>query len=194
MISRLPASRIRQHLGQSRQRTRDGRRITGLRRTGQHWHHHSAERHHRLRLARARRERHHDYPYRCQLLLRHDDHAGTLQLGSSGALGSGAVTVDGGTLDINSISATVAGLTLASGSVIGTTGVLKSNSTYEVESGAISADLGGSVGLSVPTGGPAGSVTLSGANTYTGGILVGQGTLTLASNGAAGLASLIQVA
>ncbi len=119
--------------------------------------------------------------------------SGTLQLGSSIALGSGTVTVDGGTLDINSISPTVAGLALEGGSVIGTTGVLTSTSTYQLESGSISADLSGSMGLSVPSNGPAGTVTLSGANNYTGGIYVGQGTLTLASDTATGGTSGITV-
>ena len=76
------------------------------------------------------------------------------------------VTVNGGgTLDINAQDVGVEGLTLDSGSVIGT-GVLTATSPYLVESGSISAILSGAnVGLQKTT---SGTVTLSVANTYTG--------------------------
>ena len=109
--------------------------------------------------------------------------AGTLQPGSSTALGTGIVTVNGGTLSINSLTLQVAGLTLAGGSVTGTTGVLMSSSTYQVQSGSISAILGGSVGLDMTTDG---TVTLSGVDTYSGGTTISQGTLQLESSFALG--------
>jgi fibronectin-binding autotransporter adhesin len=104
---------------------------------------------------------------------------GTLQLGSSTGLGTGSVNVNGGTLNISSFGESVAGLTLSGGSVIGTTGVLTSTSTYQVQSGSISAILGGSVGLNETT---SGSVSLSGVNTYTGATTISAGTLSVASD------------
>ncbi len=104
---------------------------------------------------------------------------GTLQLGSSTALGAGDVTVNGGTLDINSFSETVPGLTLEFGSVIGTTGVLESTSAYQVQDGSIGAILGGSDGLDMTTNG---EVTLSGANTYSGVTTISGGELFVSSD------------
>ena len=68
--------------------------------------------------------------------------AGTLQEGASNVLAdSGPVTVNGGTLAMGSSSDTVGAVTLVSGSITGTTGVL-SGSSYAVQSGTISRDPG----------------------------------------------------
>ena len=106
---------------------------------------------------------------------------GTVRLGGTGGdqiFDGTGVTVNGGTFDLNSLSETVASLTLAGGSVTGAPGVLTSTSTYQVESGSISAILGGSVGLNMTTNG---MVILSGANTYTGGTSLQSGTLELSN-------------
>ena len=120
--------------------------------------------------------------------------AGTLQMGSPTALGSSPatptnVTVNGGTLDINMFSETVAELTLVSGSVVGTSGVLTATSDFLVESGEISAILaaGIDVELSKTT---SGTVTLSGANTYSGGTMISAGTLQVGSYDALGTGSV----
>ncbi len=103
---------------------------------------------------------------------------GILRLDANNVLAdAGAVTVSGGTLDINSRTDTVGSFTLTSGNVTGTTGVLTASS-YAVQSGTISAALGGT-GTLTKTG--AGTLTLSGAraNTYTGLTTVSAGTLSL---------------
>jgi fibronectin-binding autotransporter adhesin len=111
--------------------------------------------------------------------------AGTLAYGANNALASGAVTVSGGILDIATFSGTVGAVTLSSGSITGTTGVLTGTS-YAVESGTISAILGGaSVGLTKTTGD---TVTLSGTNTYTGGTTINEGVLSVANIGNGGVA------
>lgn len=103
--------------------------------------------------------------------------AGTLALSGSGALSnSSSVIVTGGTFDIGSVSDTVAGVQLASGSITGTSGVLTSSSTYDVRSGDVSAILGGTVGLTKTT---TGTVTLTGANNYTGLSAVSAGILNI---------------
>ncbi len=107
-----------------------------------------------------------------------DVRAGTLAYGANNALSSGPVQVSGGTLDIGGYSDTVGAVTLVSGSIAGTTGVL-TGSSYEVQSGAVSAILGGSGALAKTTGG---TVILSGANTYAGGTTVSGGILLIASD------------
>lgn len=113
---------------------------------------------------------------------------GTLAYGSDNALGSGGITIDGGTLDIGSYSDTVGAVTLVSGNISGTTGVLTGTS-YAVENGTISASLGGTGSMTKTTGG---TVNLSGTNTFTGGTTVTNGYLTL--NGGNALADNGEVA
>ncbi|WP_445369825.1 autotransporter-associated beta strand repeat-containing protein [Methylomonas sp. BW4-1] len=115
--------------------------------------------------------------------------AGTLALGAGDVLANtSSLVVNGGTFDLGANSDTVAGVQLLSGSITGS-GTLTSNSTFDVQSGTVSAVLGGSVGLTKTT---AGTVTLSGTNTYTGNTLVSAGTLALgASDVLANTSSLI---
>ncbi|MBM4018934.1 MAG: hypothetical protein FJ288_11500, partial [Planctomycetes bacterium] len=105
---------------------------------------------------------------------------GTLALGASDVLADASnVSVDGGTLAIGAFDDTVGAVTLNAGSITGTTGTL-SGASYDVRSGAVSAKLGGAgVALTKTT---AGTVTLSGANTYTGGTNVNLGTLALGAS------------
>lgn len=106
--------------------------------------------------------------------------AGTLAYGANNALSSGAVTVNGGTLAIGNFTDTVGAVTLTSGAITGGAGVL-TGTAYAVQAGTISAILGGAGALTKTT---AGTVTLSGANTYTGATTVSAGTLQLGAAGA----------
>ena len=106
--------------------------------------------------------------------------AGTLAYGVNNALATGGITVSGGTLNIGSFSDSVGAVTLVSGNINGTTGVL-SGTTYAVQSGSISAILGGAGALTKTT---AGTVTLSGNNTFTGLTTISAGTLAYGVNNA----------
>ena len=118
--------------GQLRQRTI----IAGD--TAQLWRHHRQQRRRHWHTGRVRRRRHARTTGSNTYSLGTTIYDGAaLSLGSGNALGPGPVTVyDGGTLNINSQSETVAGLTLADGFVDGP-GVLTSTSTYQVQSGSI---------------------------------------------------------
>ena len=107
--------------------------------------------------------------------------AGTLAPGPAGSIASAStLTVDGATavFDLGaSHSATVATVTLANGgSIIGSgTSALTSTGTFEMQIGSVRAILAGAgIALNKTT---VGTVTLSGANTYTGATTVLAGTL-----------------
>ncbi len=106
--------------------------------------------------------------------------AGTLRYGITNALSSGAVTVNGGTLDLVNFTDTVGAVTLTSGTITSTSGVLTGTS-YAVQSGTISGILGGAVALTKTT---AGTVILSSVNSYTGLTTVSAGTLQYGVNNA----------
>ena len=115
--------------------------------------------------------------------------AGTLQLNGNDRLSnSGTLTISGGTFDLQTFTDTVAGVTLSSGSIIGTgTGAL-TGSSYALQSGSVSAILAGTGALTKST---SGTVTLSGANTYTGGTSISGGILAVTSSGALGSSGTI---
>ena len=107
--------------------------------------------------------------------------AGTLALGAANRLAdSGAVTVNAGSFDLGGFSDTVGAVTLAGGSIANGT---LTGSSYDLRGGNVSAQLAGS-GVLTKTG--AGTVTLSGANTYTGGTTVSAGTLQVGNGGTSG--------
>ena len=105
--------------------------------------------------------------------------AGTVTYGVNDAIAAGAVTINGGTLNIAGFSDTVGVVTLSSGSITGTGGTLTSTSNFILNGAgpvSASAKLGGAVGL-VKSGNS--TATLTGINTYTGDTTVEEGTLSI---------------
>ncbi|HSU52750.1 MAG TPA: autotransporter-associated beta strand repeat-containing protein, partial [Candidatus Dormibacteraeota bacterium] len=88
---------------------------------------------------------------------------------------SSTVNITGGTLAMNTFNDTVGPVILAGGSITGSGGIL-SGSSYDAQSGSVSAILGGGAALTKSTGG---TVTLTGANTYSGNTLINVGSLAL---------------
>ena len=104
--------------------------------------------------------------------------AGTLNVGNLAALGSGTVNVNGGTLNIGALGSTgVGAVTLTSGSITGTGSIAAAS--YTVQAGTASAGLAGA-GI-VLTKTTAGTVVLSGANTYSGQTSIKSGVLSVSS-------------
>jgi autotransporter-associated beta strand protein len=101
--------------------------------------------------------------------------AGTLQISGTGTLGAttGTLGVSGGTLDLGATTQTTGALTLTGGTI--QNGTLDASS-FGVQAGTVSAILGGAGALTKTT---AGTVTLSGVNTYTGATTINGGTLEL---------------
>ena len=96
-------------------------------------------------------------------------------MGTGGNQISGAVTVSGGTFDMNGKDETVTGLALTGSSITGgAASELTSTSAFDMQSGSADVVLAGGVGLAKTTGG---TVTLSQASTYTGATTVSAGTL-----------------
>jgi fibronectin-binding autotransporter adhesin len=100
--------------------------------------------------------------------------AGTLALGVTNALAAGSLTVNGGILDIAGFNDSLGLVTLTSGTIQGTTGVL-SGTAFTVSSGLASAILSGTNLTKTTTG----TVTLTGANTYTGTTGITAGVLNI---------------
>ena len=108
--------------------------------------------------------------------------AGTLRLSGNGALGTGAISISGGELDLGakSLTNTISAFT---GGVLSNGTLTANGGNFNVSAGTITAVLAGSNGL---TKSAAGTVVLSAANTYSGGTTVSAGTLRLSGNGTLG--------
>ena len=120
--------------------------------------------------------------------------AGVLQVGNAAALGTGNLAVNGGTLDMAGVGATVASLSGASGVVTnnaaGTLATLSVNqSAGTVFNGAIN-DGAGQAGL-YKTG--PGTLTLNNTNAYSGPTTVGQGLLYAGVAGALSTSSAFTI-
>ena len=114
--------------------------------------------------------------------------SGTLSLGNSDRINDASLLiVNGGVFGMAARNETVAGVTLAGGTITSTTGTLVSLSDYNFQNGTISAVMNGTVALNKTT---AGNVTLSGANIYSGGTTVTQGTLALSGSGSLGMGGI----
>ncbi len=115
---------------------------------------------------------------------------GTLQLGGPTALGTGGLAVTSGTVDLAGNSPTIASLAGGNAGVIenvssAANSVLTvAQSTSTRFSGSISNGPSGSVALVLASSNGAGTLTLAGANNYSGGTTVSGGSLVLASRGA----------
>jgi len=121
--------------------------------------------------------------------------AGILRSATDHSIGNGDLTLNGGTLDLQSFSDTVAALTLNSGNITGTSGLLTATS-YSLTTGTISARIGGaSATLNKPGGLYTNNATLSGSNTYGGVTTLGtnSGSLILAHDSALGNTPSIDV-
>ncbi len=108
----------------------------------------------------------------------------TLEYGANNVLATGAVTVNGGILDIKTFSDAVGTVTLVDGEINGTTGVL-TGSSYAVQDGIITAILAGTGGLTKTT---TGTVTLSAVNTFTGAVTITGGILSVSTIADGGVA------
>ena len=100
--------------------------------------------------------------------------SGTLIAAKTNALGSGPLTLSGGTLDIGAFNQNVSSFSLLGGTLSATSGSLSSSSAFQIQAGNITSRLGGSGGLVKTT---AGVATLTSPNTYTGGTWITGGTL-----------------
>jgi autotransporter-associated beta strand protein len=109
---------------------------------------------------------------------------GTLKANAAGTLGTntGSLTVNGGTLNLNSASHTVGAVTVTGGTL--SSGTL-TGSSYNGQAGAVSAVLAGSAGLTKTT---SGTFTLSGANTYSGITTISGGLLQISADNNLGAA------
>ena len=112
---------------------------------------------------------------------------GALALGANSAIptANNVAVIGTGTLEMATFNNTVNGVSLQSGTIRGSTGVLTSSTAYDLRSGTINftgvGGLAGSVGLTKTTGG---TVTISGAtslNTFSGAVNVNGGTLAFST-------------
>ncbi len=108
--------------------------------------------------------------------------AGVLSWGINDALSTGALTVTGGTANLATFTDTVGAVTLTSGSITSSTGVLTGTS-YPFTSGTVSAILAGAIPITKTT---AGTVTLSGVNTFSGATNINAGVLRATTSRALG--------
>ena len=112
-----------------------------------------------------------------------------VKLGNASALGSGILTMAGGTLDLNNLGLTVGALAGNSGTILnGAVG--NATLTFNVASG-VSASSGASIvdgtgTVAVVKGGATGSLTLTGVNGYSGGTTISGGTLGINADAALG--------
>jgi fibronectin-binding autotransporter adhesin len=108
---------------------------------------------------------------------------GVLKLigGNNRLAGTGAITVDGGTLDLGGYSQETSGNVSVQGGIVQNGTLRKSGGNFDVQAGTVSSALvnGASAAGLVKSG--SGIATLSGVNTYTGGTNISEGVLSVSS-------------
>ncbi len=114
---------------------------------------------------------------------------GTLSIASGAAISTSAALAVDGSLDFNGATVSVASLTGAASGVVTLNGTAL---TLGAGSFAGTIEDGASVGSLVKTG--AGLLALTGANTYTGGTVIGGGALGIASEAALGASGALTLA
>lgn len=102
--------------------------------------------------------------------------SGTVTVAKNNALGTGPLTLNGGVLNLGAYTLSVSSISLAGGTINSSSGGITSSSDYQLQSGTVSTSLGGAGGLIKTT---SGTVTLTAANTYSGGTQIRAGRLTV---------------
>jgi len=107
--------------------------------------------------------------------------SGTLQAGNSNALGTGAVVINAGTLDLHGNSLAFGALSGSSGTLITNTvgGTSTLTSTAASGTSTYAGNIVDGVGAVAINKAGAGTLTLSGSNSYSGGTTVSNGTLQI---------------
>ena len=118
--------------------------------------------------------------------------AGTLRMGNAAALGTGSVTLGGGTLDINGLTTNDIGSLSGSGTITnngGSAAVLQVEQTAAGVFSGMLQDGSNTLALTLDTG-SSNTLTLSGANTFSGGTTIAAGTLQMGNVAALGTGSV----
>jgi autotransporter-associated beta strand protein len=105
--------------------------------------------------------------------------SGSLQLGDPGSLGSGALAVNGGTLDLAGYSVKVASLSGAAGTITDSTGLLSILTTTQTTTTTFGGSLQDGFSPTALVLSGSGKLFLTGTNTYTGGTTIASGTLVV---------------
>jgi autotransporter-associated beta strand protein len=114
--------------------------------------------------------------------------AGTLTIGGDNNLNPEApITVGGGNFDVGVYSQKASVVTLNSGQISGSTGRIVSDTDFLLRAGSVLAKMAGTGGVHKTT---AGTVTLSGANVFSGAVTVAAGRLQFAADAHLGDGSL----
>ena len=117
---------------------------------------------------------------------------GTAKLQQASQIASGKnLVVNSGTFDLQSYNQTVANVQITGGTIAGSGGVLTSSNPFDLQNGAVGAILGGGGVGANKTG--AGTVTLTGVNTYDGLTTVSAGELDLGTSAGQSIAGNLAV-
>jgi len=116
--------------------------------------------------------------------------SGSLQIGNASALGTGGVTVNGGALDLHGNSVSVSALSGAGGKVTNTVAGTVTFTANTSGTSSYAGSIAGVAGVVALSKSGAGTLTLSGSNSYSGGTTVSDGTLQIGNANALGTGGL----